>query len=209
MKHRLLLVLAFFASSAVANVVFAEDVLDKIYGEGVHAYFAGDLAAAEESLQSAIDQDLRDPRAYYFLGLTKLQLGDAEGADEQFAAGASLETKSLSRFYAVSKSLERVQGAARRQIEKHRTRARALALQDRERERKLRYEELRDAESDVTMQSPGRGTPAEPEDDRQPTDAENEAAATTTPESEPERPAESDPFEESSSEPEADAAVSE
>jgi Flp pilus assembly protein TadD len=97
-----------------------ETVLAELYGQGVHAYYSGDYRMAHQFLTSAIDQGSRDPRAYYFRGLTYASLGRPTEADADFRTGAQLETQKADRIYPVAESLQRVQGRMRLQLERHR-----------------------------------------------------------------------------------------
>ena len=113
-----------------------------MYGNGVHAYFAGDYVKAHELLTSAIDAGSHDPRCYYFRGLAYLKLGRPQEAEGDFQQGAKLESADLNRTYNVARSLERVQGPARLEVEEHRAAARMAKLEQDEKIRKQRYEEL-------------------------------------------------------------------
>lgn len=133
-----------------ASTLIAQDaILEQKYGLGVHAYFAGDYAKAFEQLRTAIDSGLKDPRAFYFRGLTYLKLGRPQEAAADFQKGAQLESQDINKFYNVAKSLERVQGAARVELEKYRVEARMVAFEEAERMRKARYEEVRREEERV------------------------------------------------------------
>ncbi|MEX2121492.1 MAG: tetratricopeptide repeat protein, partial [Pirellulales bacterium] len=131
--------------------------LNELYGEGVHAYFAGDYREAHALLSKAIDSGSQDPRAYYFRGLAHIRLGRDPEARDDFAEGARLEVADADRFYNVSKSLERVQGRNRLLLERYRSDARLLAFQDLEQRRYERYERIRRAEPDVLL----RPTPSD------------------------------------------------
>jgi hypothetical protein len=140
--------------AALANTLAAQDaVLAQFYGNGVHQYFAGNYDRAAADLTTAINGGSKDPRAYYFRALTALRRGDSAGADSDLRAGASLESADVSQFYPVGKSLERVQGADRRAVERHRAIARAEAFQRRHDRDVLRYEQRRRAESQVLRSS--------------------------------------------------------
>lgn len=116
----------------------AQAVLDDLYGQGVHAYFDGDLQAAANWFSEAIDQGTRDPRAYYYRGVVYHRLGDEAAAAQDFAKGAALETDGSDQFFPVAESLARVQGSSRSQIEQARREARKAA-----RERLLALERAR------------------------------------------------------------------
>ncbi len=118
------------------------------YGSAVHAFFAGDYDRSHELLTTAIDAGIEDPRAWYFRGLSALRLGRMDEAEVDFTEGAERESSRVGRW-PVSRSLERVQGADRLRLERHRVRARVAALQrDRESVRR-RYSELDEAQSEV------------------------------------------------------------
>ena len=87
-----------------------EAVLDDFYGRGVQAYYSGDYRTAFTYLSAAITAGSTDPRAYYFRGLTELNLGRAPDAKADFTRGAELESADNPVFYDVGRSLERVQG---------------------------------------------------------------------------------------------------
>src|SRR5688500_4313620 len=107
------LLVGVLAGSACAQ----EAVLAELYGQGVHAYFARDLRTAHAVLTNAIEQGSRDPRCYYFRGLTYASLGRPDEAEADFKVGAKVETGSADRIYPVADSLQRVQGRTRLQIE--------------------------------------------------------------------------------------------
>ena len=44
-------------------------VLAEIYGRGVHAFYSGQHDQARQMFSSAIDNGIKDPRAYYFVAL--------------------------------------------------------------------------------------------------------------------------------------------
>ncbi len=122
--------------------------LASAYGQGVHAYFAGDFQRSYDDLSQAIAAGTQDPRAYYFRGLAALRLGRLDEAEADFSSGADREM-TQSGDWRVGRSLERVQGGDRLRLERHRARARIVALQnDREAVRR-RYSEIEDAQDDV------------------------------------------------------------
>lgn len=147
-------VFALLLLAASAGPLLAQDaVLAQFYGRGVHQYFAGNYDSAAADLTTAIDGGSKDPRAYYFRALTSLRRGDSYSADSDLRVGASLESADVSQFYPVGKSLERVQGADRKTVERHRAIARAEAFQRRHDRDLLRYEQRRRAESQVLRSS--------------------------------------------------------
>lgn len=100
--------------------------LDELYGEGVHRYFSGDLIGADEILTQVVDGGAQDPRAYYFRGLAREQLGYDSEAD--FEQGARLEAEGK-RVVDVGNALSRIQGSLRTQIEISRRDARIQVRQ--------------------------------------------------------------------------------
>ena len=79
-KFALLALLCLAPSLASAQ----EAVLDDFYGRGVQAYYSGDYRTAFTYLSAAITAGSTDPRAYYFRGLTELNLGCAPDAKADF-----------------------------------------------------------------------------------------------------------------------------
>jgi hypothetical protein len=134
-------------------LVAQDAVLAQFYGSGVHQYFAGNYDRAAADLTTAIHGGSKDPRAYYFRALTSLRRGDGASAESDLRKGASLESADVSQFYPVGKSLERVQGADRKMVERHRAIARAEAFQRRHDRDLMRYEQRRRAESQVLRSS--------------------------------------------------------
>ncbi len=130
--------------------VRAQDVVSsQTYGAGVHAYFAGDYRRAYDLLTSAIgpNSTSRDPRMYYFRALTFLRLGREDEAKQDFQQGAKLEATITAQTYDVPKSLERVQGADRQQLEQYRVTARIVAQQQSDEQNRARNEQQKREES--------------------------------------------------------------
>ena len=153
---------ALLTSAATAR---EDAILAVAYGNGVHAYYAGDYQRSYEELSTVIDGGTEDPRAFYFRGLAALRLGRLDEADADFAQGANAEAAGRGGW-AVGRSLERIQGEPRLQLEKHRVRARMAALQQR-REAVIRhYSQIDQAAPDVQRRRrpaslPGIPTPAD------------------------------------------------
>src|SRR6476660_3099543 len=99
------------------------NVAGVLYGQGVEAYFAGQMADADSCFSRAISLDATDPRAYYFRAMTRLRNGRDDDARMDMQSGADMEAKQPNRF-AVGKALERVQGSGRLLLEKYRDVAR-------------------------------------------------------------------------------------
>lgn len=118
------------------------------YGDGVHAYFAGDYERAYEDLTQAIEAGTTDPRAFYFRGLAALRQGRTDEAEADFTVGADRESAGLGAW-PVGRSLERIQGADRLRLERHRIRARVALLQRQREAEQRRYSEIEEAQPDV------------------------------------------------------------
>jgi hypothetical protein len=140
MSRSIALLVGGLALLFTARASAQEFALGQEYGSGVQAYFGGDAVKAYERLTSTINRGSKDPRAFYFRGLAYLKLGRPEEAAADFRKGAELESKDVNRVYNVGKSLERVQGSERQELENYRVDARMAALEQLERERKERYE---------------------------------------------------------------------
>ena len=98
--------------------------LNRLYSQGVNAYFAGRSNDAESHLSQALALDAEDPRIYYFRALSLLRLGRLDEARGDMMVGASVEAQRPQRF-AVGKALERVQGGHRLTLERYRREARS------------------------------------------------------------------------------------
>jgi tetratricopeptide (TPR) repeat protein len=137
------------------------------YGDGVHAYFAGDFTRAYEDLSQAIEAGTTDPRAYYFRGLAALRQGRSDEAEADFTEGATRESAGLGAW-PVGRSLERIQGPDRLRLERHRTRARVTLLQ-RQRDAELqRYSQIEAAQPDVLRKRRPVGPRVEADDEANP-----------------------------------------
>lgn len=158
-------VAAAYAALVTTAAAAREDaILAVAYGNGVHAYYAGDYQRSYEELSTAIEGGTQDPRAFYFRGLAALRLGRFDEADADFALGANAEAAGRGSW-PVGRSLERIQGAARTQLEKHRVRARMAAVQHRREAIVRHYSHLDAARPDVQRSRrpeilPGVPTPA-------------------------------------------------
>jgi hypothetical protein len=188
---RIALLIGGIAALSATSLDAQEAILGQKYGQGVHEYFAGDYSGAYSQLTAAIKGGSKDPRVFYFRGLTFLKLGRAPDAATDFAKGASYESRDLNKFYNVSKAIERIQGPARREIENHRTEARMLAMEQAERLRKARYEAIQREEKRVLREQAAVAEPI------------------ATPAVEPKDGGETDPFATSEEDKEAPAKKSE
>src|SRR5262245_6489667 len=123
MKRIVAFMLAGAAGLAVPSL--AQDAaVTELYGNGVHAYYAGQYREAHNSLTSAISSGTQDPRCYYYRGLSFLRLGRPNEAKNDFTAGAALEYGDAAGLYHVDRALERCQGAGRLTVERYRAAAR-------------------------------------------------------------------------------------
>lgn len=110
---------------ANGNAVMAQEdeILDRLYGNGVHAYKRGDYVEAHRWLSEAIDTGNRDPRTLYFRGLAYLKLGRPEQASSDFDKAAKSEVGDGNLTKLVDQSLITVQGPDRYRLESARTNA--------------------------------------------------------------------------------------
>jgi len=129
--------------------------LEDLYGRGVHAFFERRYEEAHDLLTKAIGSGLKDPRAHYFQGLTYLRLGRPDEANVEFTTGATLEAMAAEPIN-VGKAIERIQGAERLAIERHRRTARLAVFNRAEAIAKARYEERQEAEKRVLLPPRGR-----------------------------------------------------
>lgn len=116
-------------------------VLTEIYGRGVHAYNSGKYAQAAEWLNMAINNGLKDPRAYYFRGLAAIASGRSYEAESDFQQGADLEARG-GFGSSVGQSLSRVQGSTRLKLELIREKARLQFVASGQARSQARYGEL-------------------------------------------------------------------
>src|SRR5262245_29184856 len=77
------------------------DVLERLFGSGVHSYYAGDYVTAHQDLTSVIERGTKDPRPYYFHALALMRLGREQEAQADLAKGSELETQDIDGSYPV------------------------------------------------------------------------------------------------------------
>lgn len=143
---------------AVASIrVFAaEQTAAELYGQGVHAYFAGDYDSAIDFLSKSIKKNDKDPRAFYFRGLALASRDGLRSGLPDITKGADLEVnRQDDRIYDVNAALQRVQGYLRLELEKQRTAARLAAADKKEKQDRIKYEQLKRRE-DVVLFDPDR-----------------------------------------------------
>ena len=207
---RKILFTAAVASCAAISCRAADDVLlAQLYGSGVHAFNSRDYIDAFNQLTSAIKGGTIDPRAFYFRGLTYLQLGREPEAIADFKRGAELETTDSLDVFPVSTSLARVQGSAREMLEQYRQGARVTAAERAETARQARYQERQAAEQ-IVLRHAGAAdlvpTPPGPSTKSSAADSLG-AKPSTTPGAMPAAGAEPDPFAEPKAVPAANPAT--
>lgn len=149
---------ATMSTSPVANAQ-SPAILAEVYGQGVHAYYAGRHNDAFEMLSSAIDSGIRDPRAYYFRGIVAYQQGRPDEARADWTDGAEMEAKIGGGSY-VGRSLSRFQGSARLELEQIRQKARLQASAEAATRSDTRMQELGVAPSTNPGAAPSAGAPA-------------------------------------------------
>lgn len=163
MCRMLMVASACLAMSLMVNQASAQSpVLAEMYGRGVHRYFAGDYDSAYRLLSMAIDNGSQDPRTYYFRGLVAWNTGRPEEAREDWQTGAQLESQGEYGLV-IGRSLARIQGSERLELEEIRQMARLKAQEMAQARAQARYQQTQDAEQQVLRQ-PGTGVvpPAPP-----------------------------------------------
>jgi tetratricopeptide (TPR) repeat protein len=95
---------------------------EKHFAAGLNFYFDRDYANAEREFVITVENDSRDARFFYFLGLSKLAQNRRREADADFSQGALLERQGRPSLAAVSESLERIQGPTRQKVNDFRRR---------------------------------------------------------------------------------------
>jgi hypothetical protein len=106
----------------------AQDILEQMYGSGVHAFYSGRSDEAQEIFDEVINAGSQDPRVHYYRGLAQIQSqgGMIEAGMADFEQAAQLEVTSRTSAN-VARALQRIQGPTRIAIEKVRARARLAA----------------------------------------------------------------------------------
>lgn len=120
--------------------VIGQDVLEQVYGMGVHAFYAGHTEKAREYFNDAINAGSEDPRLYYFKGLNEIQSqgGMSEAGIPDFEHAAQLEVAGKIAVN-VPKALSRIQGPTRMVIENIRLKARLAARATQTEEARRKY----------------------------------------------------------------------
>ena len=120
-KFPIAIPLAALVSILVASSADGQEGFEASYGNGVHQFFNGQYQKAYDSFTTAMSENQRDPRVYYFRGLAAQNLGI--GGTGDFQVGAQLEAENGGRSELVNEALERIQGHARISLESARSEA--------------------------------------------------------------------------------------
>lgn len=145
---------------SAATCLAQDAMLEELYGRGVHAFFAGNIRGSFDALNATINSGSRDPRAFYYRGIVLNRLGRPDEAAADFRKGAELEMLG-GEPYPVAKSLERIQGPERVNLEAHRRATRLAIHNSQAAQDRVRYEEVKRAEAEV-LRGGGRPLPAAP-----------------------------------------------
>jgi len=100
--------------------VLALDRADRDYNAGVSAYQSKNFAKALTSLDAAVKLQPADARYWYYLGLTRYELGQRTEAEASFKKGYDLESRNKPNAALVGEALERIQGNARKELSRFR-----------------------------------------------------------------------------------------
>lgn len=93
--------------------------VNEVYGDGVHAYFRGEIYQAQEQFDRAIQYGSQDPRVYYFRAIVHLQNGDCFQAEQDIRTAVTYELQGRGT-YDVGRALARIQGPERLELERMR-----------------------------------------------------------------------------------------
>jgi hypothetical protein len=109
------------ASASIHNPPreFAPRLANEKFGIAFHAYWQGDYDGAIQVLGEAIEANSRDARCWYYLGLCERALNRTDAAEAALAQAVRLHAAMPAReALAVSKSIERVQGKLRQDLQR-------------------------------------------------------------------------------------------
>ena len=99
--------------------VVAQGKAAESYTRAIDLYFGNRFAESEASLNASVEQDPADARYWYFLGLSRYAQGKPS-ASEAFKRGAEQEGRTSPASREVNAALEKVQGDARRELNRFR-----------------------------------------------------------------------------------------
>ena len=102
--------------------VLTEDRAARDYNSGVSAYQFRNYTGALAALESAVKLNPADARYWYYLGLTQWELGKHDEARAAFKKGYDLESRNKPNAALVGEALERIQGTARRELNRYQNR---------------------------------------------------------------------------------------
>lgn len=114
---------AILSTATITNASAQYAAVAQMYGNGVHAFYAGDHTAAREHFSTAINGGSQDPRVYYFRGIVAYAQGSTYEAESDWQQGARLEAEGRTNPL-VGRSLIRFQGTGRLILEGIRQKAR-------------------------------------------------------------------------------------
>ncbi|TWU22197.1 hypothetical protein Pla52o_32520 [Novipirellula galeiformis] len=137
-------------------------VLSEMYGRGVHAFYAGQLDDANQFLSMAIDNGIKDPRAFYFRGLVANTQGRQFEAEADWRQGAELEASSGGNP-SIGRSLARFQGPERLKLEQVRQTARLEMMATAAKRSQQRYGEIDAAAPAAAAPASSAGKTAAPQ----------------------------------------------
>lgn len=100
--------------------VLTQDRAARDYNTGVIAYQARDFSKSLASLESAVKLDAVDARYWYYLGLTQWELGQTNESQVSFKKGSDLESRNKPNAALIGDALERIQGNARKELNRYR-----------------------------------------------------------------------------------------
>ena len=160
-----------------SSVQAYDGALTELYGYGVHRYYAGDYAQAQNVLNMVIDAGSEDPRAHYFRGLVQYQQGLQDAAKADFERAAELEARGKGSS-AISYALQRIQGPVRTEIEMARLMARVAVYRE-----ELAKKQMQPAPATPTPTAPGTDAALPPALAPEPKPAEPSATQPATPDS--------------------------
>ncbi|TWT53467.1 hypothetical protein Pla22_10960 [Rubripirellula amarantea] len=133
-------------------------ILSNLYGQGVHATYAGKYQDAYDYLSMAINSGSKDPRVYYFRGIVADRMGRPYESESDWQQGAVLEAQGKI-VGSIGRALSRFQGQGRMKLEAIRQKAKLQYLAESAMRSQQRFGEIQAAEGDVLRAAPSRPAP--------------------------------------------------
>lgn len=133
-------------------------ILSNLYGQGVHASYAGKYQDAYDKFSMAINSGSKDPRVYYFRGIVADCMGRQYEAESDWQQGATLEAQGKI-VGSIGRALSRFQGPSRLKLEEIRQKAKLQFLAESAMRSQQRFGEIQAAEGDVLRAAPSVVTP--------------------------------------------------